>query len=132
MGVNFRKSIEGAADLRTEPVEIPAWPHVDDDGQPVLNEDGTPNCTYYVRMMNLGERQSFDMAVAVKRGDTYEMNPQRVRAELLVRTLCDDKGVRLFHASEIAGLEGKGGEPCSAAFTASQKLNGLVGADVKN
>lgn len=130
--MNFRKSIEAAEDLLKEPVEIPAWPQVDDDGKTVLKEDGTPNCTYYVRMMNLGERQAFDMAVAVKRGDTYEMNPQRVRAELLVRTLCDDKGVRLFSDAEIGVVEGKGGDPCSAAFTAAQSLNGLNGAAVKN
>lgn len=130
--MNFRKSIESASDLKTEPVEIPAWPQVDDVGNPVLKDDGTPNCTYWVRMMSLGERQAFDMAVAVKRGDTYEMNPQRVRAELLVRTLCDDKGVRLFEDSEIGVVEGKGGDPCGAAFTAAQSLNGLNGNAVKN
>lgn len=130
--MNFRKSIERAKDLKCEPVEIPEWPHLDENDQPVLNADGTPSCTYYVRKMSLGERQAFDIAVSVKRGDSYEINPVRVRSELLVRTLCDADGVRLFADHELEFVEGKAGEACTAAFIVAQNLNGLNQAAVKN
>lgn len=125
---NFRKSIEGAKASQVQAVEIPAWPLLDDNGQVVMNGDGKPKCTHFVRMMKLGELQAFHLATQ----PFLETNQVRCGAELLVRTLSDDEGNRLFQDSEAEVFEGLDWSACRIAIEAARKFNGLEEKSAKN
>jgi hypothetical protein len=123
---NFRQSILQADDLPKQSVEISAWPHLDDDGQVITGADGNPECTYFVRAMTLGERDAFDSSVTVPDGDSFRVDYSKVRGQLLVRTMCDESGNRLFTDADAAIFSGKSADACLPAFVAAQALNGLT------
>lgn len=118
---SYRQWILEANDLARESVQIPDWPHRDEEGKVILDADGKPVCTYYVRRMTLGERNAFDMAVS---GDGQDRS--HFFANLLGRTLCDENGVRIFSDDDIPALEAKSCV-CVHAMPIALRLNGLDG-----
>ena len=94
--------------------------HIDGDDSP-----------YYVRRMRTRDRAAFDKAVSVKSGKKTEFTNADFRAKLLSFTVCDEKGERLFDASDvglIADLPAVVVEPLVAA---AAKLNGLTDDSVE-
>jgi hypothetical protein len=128
-------SIRAARDLGPRPVDIPAWPHLDDEGKSIIDpQTGKPECTYYVRKMRLSERNAFDKVISTNGVDDFS-NPvkqfEKYYAELLVRTLCDENGERIFGDNETDVIGGKAFESCVEAFKLSHAINGL-GGEAKN
>jgi hypothetical protein len=125
---NLKGSIQRAAKLKRKSIEIPEWPHTDDDGQPILDEAGNPVCTYWVRDMTLKERSGFDASVTKTvdpvTGDG-KVDLEVVRTQLLVRTLCDESGQRLFTDDEASIIDGLDSGSAVTAFVAAQEVTGL-------
>ncbi len=82
----------------------------------------------FVRGLSLREYDGFETAVteAKKRG------LPTVRAELLVRTLCDEAGARLFGDSDTDALAALGQDVLEPAFQAAAALAGLADDVGKN
>jgi hypothetical protein len=78
--------------------------------------------TVFVRGLTLREYDGFETAIteAKRRGLTT------VRAELLVRTLCDESGARLFSDEDTEALAALGQDVLEPAFQAAAKLSGLT------
>ena len=104
-------SILGAADLKHEDVDVPAW------GGAVR-----------VRMMNGMERDEFRAAIS-----SEEPVPiGKFSAALLVATLVDESGNRLFSADDMAALQAKSAKSLDAPAAVAMRLNGLGGGAVED
>ena len=125
---NFRKSQQAAKGVRVKAVEISAWPHVDDAGAVIVDADGKPVCTHYVRMMKLGELRSFDTVTR----SILTTDQVRCGAELLIRTLSDADGNRLYQDDEAPLLDNADWTACMEALAAARELNGLEDKTTKN
>jgi len=114
--VNFltRDTVLKAKDLLSEKVEVPEW--------------GGQVC---VRCMTGTERDAFESEAYSFRGKDLQVNRENFRARLLVRTLADDKGERLFADSDLAALGGKSGKVLDRLFTIAMRINGLSREDVE-
>jgi Phage tail assembly chaperone len=106
-----KDSILAAADLPTEKVPCPEW------GGDV-----------YVRTMAGHERDHFEQSVADGKSKS---NLNNVRARLAVKTVCDDKGNRLFTDDDAEALGKKSGKVLDRIFDAAQRLNG-IGKEAEN
>lgn len=83
--------------------------------------------TVYVRGLSLREYDGFEMVVTeAKRSGLITL-----RAELLVRTLCDERGARLFADGDVEALAGLDQVALEPAFQAAAELSGLR-EDVEN
>lgn len=60
--------------------------------------------TVYVRQMTSAERDAHEGERIVVRGDRVEFSSDNVRAKLLVKCLCNEKGERLFADSDAPAL----------------------------
>ncbi len=129
---NLKGSIKRASRFIPAPVQIYEWPYTDDDGQPILDENGNVQCTYWVRNMTLKERSAFEAAASKidEHGET-SLDVSKVRVQLLLRTLCDESGQRLFADEEVAELEGLPADGAVKAFVAAQKATGMDGSAKK-
>ena len=114
--MNFltRDTVLKTKDLVSEKVEVPEW--------------GGQVC---VRCMTGTERDAFESEAYSFRGKDLHVNRENFRARLLVRTLADDKGERLFADSDMAALGGKSGRILDRLFTISMRINGLSREDVE-
>lgn len=85
-----------------------------------------------VRGLTAGERDAFEAACFVGKGNSREMNFVNLRARLLVRCICDAGGKRLFadgDVEQIAALPAKVVDPL---FEVAQRLSGMGAKDVES
>lgn len=80
----------------------------------------------FVKNMTGTERDSFETAI-MKDG---KVNTEMFRAKLVVRTLVDAEGKRVFTDEQTAALSAKSAAEIDKVFTVAQKLNGLSPTDV--
>lgn len=112
-----KSKILAADDKPTVRVDVPEWGgHV------------------FVRTMSAGERDNYeaeiyDLSKGGKANDAKSMMAN-ARARLLVRTLVDEEGNRLFEDSDMEALGAKSGLVVDKVFTVARKVNGLSEADV--
>lgn len=108
--MSIKDTILKAIDVQLHPVEVPEW-----------------NCTVYVRAMTGGERASFfrDYKQADRTDDTGKLI-----VTLLVKTLCDDQGKRIFADNEGELLAGKSGTVLERIWSEAVKANRLAPEDV--
>ena len=110
MSALTRDAILGAGDLPTEKVDVPEWGgHV------------------FVRSMTGAERDAWEMKIH-KNGPE---NISNLRASLLVLTLVDAKGERLFSDKDVDALGGKSAGVITKLFDVAQRLNSLSSDDVE-
>lgn len=83
----------------------------------------------YVRTMTGEERDSYITAVFGTSGK--ERNMRNATAQLLARTLCDEKGNRIFSDGDAAALGRKSSAVLGPLFAAASRLNGLSKADME-
>ena len=112
-----KEKILAAADKPTKRVNVPEW-----------------GGHLFVRTMSAGERdayeaETYDLSKGGKSNDAKTMMAN-ARARLLVRTLVDEEGTRLFEDSDVEALGQKSGQIVDRVFTVASKLNGLSAADV--
>ena len=108
-----RESILGSEDLAREEVQVPEW-----------------GGSIYVRCMTGTERDAFECEVYANRGKELQVNTENFRARLLVRTLVDEKGDRIFADADIGALGQKSGKALDRLYSVAKRLSGLSPKDV--
>ncbi len=83
----------------------------------------------YVRVMSVGERDAWELAWIDIRSKGMEKF-YNFRAFYLVRTLCDEHGVRIWKDDEMAEVADLDGAVMGELFDIAQKHNKLTEADV--
>jgi hypothetical protein len=100
-----RDSILASDDLPRQEVDVPEW-----------------GGSIWIRGMSGVERDSFDLAMAADRKANKVAN---IRAQLLVRTLCDDHGKRLFDDAAATALGNKAGAVLDRLYDIAAALSGV-------
>jgi hypothetical protein len=120
-----RDEILAAEDLATEDVNVPAW-------------DGTVR----VRALTAKERDAFEASCMRERPKLdatgkpipgqmeYTRDPANMRAKLVVRTVVDEAGKRLFKDNDAPLLGEKSASAVDALFDVAARLSGLGESDV--
>jgi hypothetical protein len=107
--MSLKDLILAADDTSLVPVEVSEW-----------------RTTVYIKGMSGTDRDAFE-------SETFsagKVNGSNVRARLLVKTLCDDKGKRLFEDADAEKLGAKNGAVLGRLFDAARKANGMSPGDV--
>jgi hypothetical protein len=116
-----------ADDLVTEDVETPEW-----------------GGTVRVKALTGTERDSYEAACVLERpvlnakgkvvrGQTeYKRNLSNVRAKLVVRSIVDEAGQRIFKDSDAAALGGKSSAALDRVFDVAARLSRLSEDDVED
>ena len=103
-----------ASRLRVEPVTI------DGVAEPI-----------FIRTLTGRERDGFEQSCFTQKGKDRVLSTENIRAKLLVRSICDEKGVRLFQDNEAEQLGGIPADILDILFTKAQKMSGLAPSDVE-
>lgn len=102
-----REQILSAKDANQQEVEVKEW-----------------GGSVYLRVMSGRERDSWEAEVLQA---SEAKNFDNMRAKLLARVVCDEKGDRLFQTSEdVIALGGKSATALQRLFVAATKLNGIA------
>lgn len=109
-----------------------------DGPQPVRVEVPEWGGAVFVREMTAGERDAYEAAIIAEHHKASG-NPaadtaariRRVRARLLVCTVFDEAGARLFTDADIDTLAGKRIRPVQRVYNVAAELNALSDLDVK-
>ena len=104
-----RDQIQQAQDLKTETVAVPEW-----GGDVIVSE------------MTGFARDGFEQSIAGVDGGKRDLS--NLRARLLVRTLVDEAGIRLYADDEIGLLGNKSATVLDRLFAVAQRLN-VLGAE---
>lgn len=107
-----REQILGADDARIETVAVPEW--------------GGDVC---VRVMAGDVRDRWEANLFVEDDGDRELNHERFRARLLAATVCDEKGLLLFSAADLAALGAKSSVAADRVLDVAQRLNMIRQAD---
>lgn len=108
-----RDQILAVADLKTATVDVPEW------GGEVI-----------VRTLSGLERAAYEDATATIKEDDGPAGVRRM-ALLVVATVVDESGKRVFTPDDIDALVEKGFRPLHTVFMAARALNLLTQADVE-
>lgn len=101
-----REQILGAQDANAQEVEVPEW----GGSVSIRVMSGTERDSWEADVMKASEAKSFE----------------NMRAKLLARVICDDKGDRLFpSADDVVALGNKSGVALQRLFEAATKLNAI-------
>ena len=103
-----------ASRLRVEPVTI----------------DGVAD-PIFLRTLTGRERDGFENACFTQRGKDRVLSTENIRAKLLVRSICTEKGERIFQDNEAELLGSIPADILDILFTKAQKMSGLAPADVE-
>ncbi len=109
-----KEQILSSKDITTEAVDVPVW------GGEVK-----------VKLMTGLERDAFEQSITETKGGLVKQNLANIRAKLVVRTVVDDNGDRVFDDKDAAELGKKSSTAIITVFDVSAKLNGLSGEDVE-
>jgi len=85
----------------------------------------------FVREMTGTERDAFEASIVTMRGKNADVNMKDARAKLLVKTLANEKGDRMFKDGEEQVVGAMGAALVDRLFTVAQRINGLSDKDVK-
>ena len=83
-----------------------------------------------VKGMTAKERDQYETSCIVQRNGKRNFNLIDARAKLVMLTVVDEKGDRLFEASDISRLSGMPASVIDKLFTAAQKLSGISDDDM--
>lgn len=104
--MSLKDKILAAKDLKIEAVECPEW-----------------GVTVYVRVMTGSQRDAYEFALSTRQktgqlGDNF-------RADLLAKTLCDERGELVFSESDVSALGGKNAIVLERLVRVARRLNKL-------
>lgn len=103
--MGLRDQIMQASDLKTEVVHVPEW-----------------GCDVTVSEMSGLDRDAFEQSLM---GPAGERDVSNLRARLLVKTLRDENGARMFADDEAHFLGAKSASALDRCFAVAQRLNAL-------
>lgn len=109
-----REQILTAPDIKTETVKVPEW--------------GGEIC---VRSMTAADRDEYEQSLIASRGPDENANMRNVRARLLVTSVVDGTGKRLFTEADVEALGAKGAKAVNRVYKVAARLNALTEADVE-
>ena len=118
MKQDLRGLILSKQDIQTEKVHIPEW----DTDVYIKGLTGTERDSY--------EASLFTVTESGKKVDV-KMNRANVRAKLLVKTICDEDGSRVFSDADVEALGSKSAAALDKLFEVAQRLSGLSDKDVE-
>lgn len=104
-------AILGTDDMRYEIVDVPEW-----------------NGKVRIRSMTGEERDAFESSIA---GEGKKMNTQNIRAKMVMLTVVNSKGERIFNKDQIDALGKKSAAALNRVYEASAKLSAITKADVE-
>jgi hypothetical protein len=102
-------AILNADDRKTKTITVPEW------GGDVI-----------VRELTGDERDSYEAAMTVQKGDRLEPNPIGTRARLVVRSLVGEDGARLFADNQAGALGQKSGGVLDRLWDEIAALSGMT------
>jgi hypothetical protein len=120
MAENLREAILSRDDLPVEVVSVPEW------GMDVR-----------VRALSGTERDAYEAScmkrLQARQGEEpkVEMTFENMRAKLVVRSVVDEAGARVFTDADAATLGGKNAAALNRLFEVAQRLSGLRAEDFK-
>lgn len=109
-----RDAILAAQDIVTEDVAVPEW------GGTVL-----------VRGLTGRERDQFELDLLQGKGRNREVNLRNMRAKLVVRSVIDSDGDRVFSDADAVALGAKSASALQRVFRVAQRLSGLADDEVE-
>lgn len=109
-----KESILAVHDVVTEVVEVPEW------GGAVR-----------VKGLTGAERDAFEGEVIQRSGRDVTTNTRNMRARLVVLSVVDDEGKRLFGFPDIEALGAKSARALDRIFSVAMRLSGLRDEDVE-
>jgi len=111
MSLLSKSAILGAADLKHEDVRVKSW-----------------GGTVRIRSMTGQERDEFRTAISTEEGG---VPVGKFAAALLVATIVDESGNRLFTAEDMDALQKKSAASLDAPAAVAMRLNGLGGQAIE-
>jgi hypothetical protein len=87
--------------------------------------------TVFITTMSGTERDAFEAEIVTLRGKKTDLNLKNIRAKLLVRTIVDESGQRIFSDADAGELGKKSASVLSRLYEIAQKINGLREEDVE-
>lgn len=114
MSLLSRDAILQLVDVKTEDVHVPEW-----------------DATVRVKGMTAAERDAFEAGSLVGKGKNRETNLQNLRARLLVRTIVDEKGQRIFADGDAMALGEKSAAALDRLFAVATRLSGIGESDLE-
>ena len=108
-----REAILASDDLPTEVLDVPEW------GGKIR-----------VRSLTGQERDLYEQSITKRRGMNVEMNLLNARAKLVVLTVVDDQGQRIFSDDDVHEVGKKSAQALNRIFLVAQRLSGLTDEDV--
>lgn len=109
-----RDDILAATELDREEVEVPEW------GGVVM-----------VRALTAAERDDFEASCIESKGKSQGLTYQNLRAKLVVRSLVDAEGTRIFKDGDAAALGKCSASAVQRVFAVAQRLSRLTAEDVE-
>jgi hypothetical protein len=85
----------------------------------------------FIRAMSGRERDAWEKSLIVGRGKRASVDTANVRARLTARTLCDEKGERLFSDADADQLGALRVDVLQKLFNVAQRLSGVSDDDVE-
>jgi hypothetical protein len=108
-----RDQILRAADIKTEPIDVPEW------GGKVL-----------VRGLSGFERDQYEQSIIVGKGNNRDVNMRNARAKLVRLSCVDPAGQLLFSEDDVKVLGKKSAAALQRVFDKARKLSGLSDSDL--
>jgi hypothetical protein len=105
--------LKESAPLKRELVEIPEW-----------------GGSVYVRELSGRERDEYELAVIDYESGTLAR--PGMRAELAIRTVCDEKGARVFTNEDVDVVGSLSAAALGKIFDVATRLSGISAEDVKD
>jgi hypothetical protein len=109
-----RDQILESADLKTETVAVPKW------GGDVI-----------VSAMTGEARDAWEQSLVSSDGGKARANLDNIRARLVMTTVVDESGNRIFSEADVAALGRKSSAALERICKVAQRLNALTGADLE-
>ena len=94
----------------------------------IVNIPGIGNVI--VRGMTAKERDQYETSCIIQKNGKRNFNLIDARAKLVMLTVVDEKGNRLFDASDVSRLSGMPASVIDKLFTVAQKLSGISDEDI--
>ncbi len=81
--------------------------------------------TMYVRSLTSDERDDWEVSQYLINGENVELNRRQLRSRLVVRSLCDQTGARVFADTDVATVGGMDSGIVDPMYDAAKRVNGL-------
>lgn len=102
-------------DIQEEIIEVPEW------GGAVT-----------VRGMTGSERDAFEASTFKGKGKNLQLNWQNIRAKLVVHSIVNGDGGRMFNDQDVALLGKKSAAALDRVFEVAQRLSGITQTDIED